>query len=56
MKVGELVLFPAVRKTEKETVIVAPGTSCRHQIKDGTGREALHPVDVMWGAVLKPGA
>ena len=56
MKVGELVLFPTVRKTNEETIIVAPGTSCRHQIKDGTGREALHPVEVMWGAVLKPGA
>jgi FAD/FMN-containing dehydrogenase/Fe-S oxidoreductase len=37
MKVGELVLFPAVRKADVNTVIAAPGTSCRHQIKDGTG-------------------
>jgi FAD/FMN-containing dehydrogenase/Fe-S oxidoreductase len=51
MKVGELVLFPAVRQSEPSVVIAAPGTSCRHQIKDGTGREALHPVEVMWGAV-----
>ncbi len=51
MKVGELVLFPAVRKADKAEIIVAPGTSCRHQIKDGTGREALHPVEVIWSAV-----
>jgi FAD/FMN-containing dehydrogenase/Fe-S oxidoreductase len=50
MKVGELVLFPAVRKTDTSTIIAAPGTSCRHQIKDGTGREALHPLEVMWRA------
>ncbi len=48
MKVGELVLFPEVRKTDKETTIAAPGTSCRHQIMDGTGRKALHPVEVFW--------
>jgi FAD/FMN-containing dehydrogenase/Fe-S oxidoreductase len=51
MKVGELVLFPAVRKTPENTIIVAPGTSCRHQIKDGTGRKALHPVEVMFEAL-----
>ncbi|MDY0104335.1 MAG: FAD-linked oxidase C-terminal domain-containing protein [Lentimicrobium sp.] len=48
MKVGELVLFPEVRKTDRETTIAAPGTSCRHQIMDGTGRMALHPVEVFW--------
>ncbi|MHC1775497.1 MAG: FAD-binding and (Fe-S)-binding domain-containing protein [Lentimicrobium sp.] len=48
MKVGELVLFPEVRKTAPETTIAAPGTSCRHQIMDGTGRKALHPVEVFW--------
>lgn len=51
MKIGELVLFPAVRQTGDDMIIAAPGTSCRHQIKDGTGREALHPVEVMLGAV-----
>jgi len=51
MKVGELVLFPEVRKASGETVIAAPGTSCRHQIKDGTGRIALHPVEVLWEAL-----
>ncbi len=50
MKVGELVLFPEVRKT-KECIISAPGTSCRHQIKDGTGRTALHPIEVLFNAL-----
>ncbi|MDD4554175.1 MAG: FAD-linked oxidase C-terminal domain-containing protein [Bacteroidales bacterium] len=53
MKVGELVLFPAVRKATEEMVIVAPGTSCRHQIKDGTGRRAYHPIEVMYDALLE---
>ncbi|MDP1623729.1 MAG: FAD-linked oxidase C-terminal domain-containing protein [Bacteroidales bacterium] len=52
MKVGELVLFPEIRKTAKEVIIAAPGTSCRHQIMDGTGRKAVHPVEVMYEALL----
>jgi Fe-S oxidoreductase len=52
MKVGELVLFPAIRKTPEKITIVAPGTSCRHQIKDGTTRSALHPIEVMWNALV----
>jgi FAD/FMN-containing dehydrogenase/Fe-S oxidoreductase len=51
MKVGELVLFPAVRNSSKETLIAAPGTSCRHQIKDGTDRTALHPVEILYDAL-----
>jgi len=51
MKIGEMVLFPAVRGAAEETVIVAPGTSCRHHIFDGTGRKALHPVEVMYDAL-----
>ncbi len=51
MQVGELVLFPTVRKEAEDTIIVAPGTSCRHQIADGTGRKALHPVEVLWEAL-----
>jgi FAD/FMN-containing dehydrogenase/Fe-S oxidoreductase len=51
MTVGEQVLFPAVREASTEHIIAAPGTSCRHQIKDGTKREALHPVEVLWGAL-----
>ncbi len=53
MKVGELVLFPEVRKTPENVKIAAPGTSCRHQIKDGTSREAEHPVEIMWEAFIK---
>ncbi|MGE0076566.1 MAG: FAD-binding and (Fe-S)-binding domain-containing protein [Bacteroidales bacterium] len=53
LKVGELVLFPEIRKTNDDTIIVAPGTSCRHQIEDGTGRKALHPVEVMWNALVQ---
>lgn len=52
MKVGELVLFPAVRSSDKETLIAAPGTSCRHQIKDGTNRTALHPVEILYDALI----
>lgn len=51
MKVGEMVLFPSVRTAEDNTLIVAPGTSCRHQIKDGTGKIALHPVEVLFQAL-----
>ena len=52
-QVGELVLFPAVRKADAETLIAAPGTSCRHQIADGTGRKAKHPVEILWEALNK---
>lgn len=52
-QVGELILFPEVRKAGPETLIAAPGTSCRHQIKDGTGRTALHPAVIMYKALRK---
>jgi len=52
MKVGELVLFPAIRKTVEGVMIAAPGTSCRHQIKDGTGRRALHPAEILHDALV----
>ena len=51
-QIGELVLFPAVRGASAETLVAAPGTSCRHQIKDGTGRIALHPVEILHAALL----
>jgi FAD/FMN-containing dehydrogenase/Fe-S oxidoreductase len=44
---GELTLLPAVRAAEDGTIIVADGTSCRHQIKDGTNRPALHVARVL---------
>ncbi len=53
MKVGELVLFPSVRNASPDTIIAAPGTSCRHQIKDGTGRTAYHPVEILYQALKK---
>ena len=52
MKIGEQTLFPAIRKTDKEVIISANGTSCRHQIKDGTQREALHPITILKKALL----
>ena len=53
MEIGELVLFPAVRSASADVVIAAPGTSCRHQIKDGTGRTARHPVEILHAAVVR---
>jgi FAD/FMN-containing dehydrogenase/Fe-S oxidoreductase len=50
-KIGELVLFPEVRNASEDTIIAAPGTSCRHHIKDGTGKKALHPAQVLYNAL-----
>jgi len=50
---GELTLFPAIRKTPSNVLIAATGTSCRHQIKDGTQREAMHPITILRKALLK---
>lgn len=51
MKVGELVLFPKVRSANSDILICAQGTSCRHQIKDGTESTALHPVEIIYDAL-----
>ncbi|PLX22464.1 MAG: FAD-binding oxidoreductase, partial [Marinilabiliales bacterium] len=51
MQIGEMVLFPAIRNANGDTIISAPGTSCRHQIKDGTGKTALHPVEILYNAL-----
>lgn len=51
MQIGELVLLPEVRKQPAEVIIAATGTSCRHQIKDGTGKTALHPVEILLDAL-----
>jgi FAD/FMN-containing dehydrogenase/Fe-S oxidoreductase len=48
MQIGELVLFPEIRKSERNVIIAAPGTSCRQQIFDGTGRKARHPLEIMY--------
>ena len=52
MQVGELKLFPSVRKAEQDVVIAANGTSCRHQIYDGTKRKALHPISILKEALI----
>jgi FAD/FMN-containing dehydrogenase/Fe-S oxidoreductase len=52
MQIGELVLFPTVRSTASDVIIASPGTSCRHQVKDGTGVKALHPVEVLYEALI----
>jgi len=51
MNVGELVLFPAVRNLPDDALVAAAGTSCRHQIHDGTGRAALHPAQILRAAL-----
>jgi Fe-S oxidoreductase len=47
LKMGELSLLPAVRGADADTLIVADGTSCRHQIHDGAGRDAIHVARVL---------
>jgi Fe-S oxidoreductase len=47
LAMGELSLLPAVRNAPADAIIVADGTSCRHQIKDGTGRAAIHVARVL---------
>ena len=51
MQIGELVLFPAIRKASSDTLLAAPGTSCRHQIWDGVGKKALHPIEILHDAL-----
>ncbi|RKS53123.1 FAD/FMN-containing dehydrogenase [Gillisia mitskevichiae] len=52
MNIGEQSLFPAVRKCSDSTLIAANGTSCRHQIFDGTKRIAQHPVTILKEALI----
>ena len=52
MQIGSQTLFPAIDKTHEATIISANGTSCRHQIKDGTGRIAKHPVTILKEALV----
>ncbi len=53
MKMGEISLLPAVREADADCLIVADGTSCRHQIKDGAGREAIHVARVLQMALAE---
>lgn len=52
MKIGELKLFPSLRKCDEEVIIAANGTSCRHQIYDGTKRRAFHPITIFKNAMI----
>jgi Fe-S oxidoreductase len=52
MQIGELVLFPTIRAQSEEVEIVASGTSCRHQIHDGTQRRAKHTAEILFEALL----
>ena len=53
MAMGELSLLPAVRQAAPDTLIAADGFSCRHQIRDGTGREALHVARILRQAMVE---
>lgn len=53
LAIGEMILFPAVRKAVSAggatpAIVAAPGTSCRQQIKDGTGVKAVHPIEILY--------
>lgn len=54
IEMAELSLLPAVRRAEQNTLVVADGTSCRHQIHDGTQREALHVARVLAMSLDRP--
>jgi Fe-S oxidoreductase len=54
MAIGEMVLFPTLRKAAEstgKTLVAAPGTSCRQQILDGTGFKAQHPVEILFNSL-----
>lgn len=51
-QIGNLVLFPKVKNAKTDVEIVAPGTSCRHQILEGTGKNVKHPVEVLYDAIV----
>ncbi|MGV6813782.1 MAG: FAD-binding and (Fe-S)-binding domain-containing protein [Phycisphaerales bacterium] len=47
VRIGELGVFPAMRQAGENDLLIAPGTSCRHQISDGTGRKSIHPIEAL---------
>lgn len=51
MNIGNLVLFPEIKNSSSDTIISAPGTSCRHHIKDGTKRNAFHPIEILFDSL-----
>lgn len=50
-QIGEDRLFPFLRKLKKEVIVSASGTSCRHQIRDGVNKTALHPIEILYNAL-----
>jgi FAD/FMN-containing dehydrogenase/Fe-S oxidoreductase len=50
-QIGEESLFPSLRELKTEVIVSASGTSCRHQIKDGVNKTALHPIEVLYNAL-----
>lgn len=52
MKIGGLVLFPTINKLSDDVILAASGTSCRHQIKDGTGRVSKHSAEILYEALM----
>ena len=55
LQMAELSLLPAVRAAGRRCwSSIADGTSCRHQIKDGTGRQALHVAELLQAALARP--
>jgi Fe-S oxidoreductase len=55
MAIGERVLLPRARAAAADTILVADGTSCRHQIRDGAGRQAIHLAELLLRADVRPG-
>lgn len=53
MHIGNHSLFPAVRRAANETIIAVNGTSCRHQIYDGTQKKSMHPISILKNALIK---
>ncbi|MDX9912164.1 MAG: FAD-linked oxidase C-terminal domain-containing protein [Phycisphaerales bacterium] len=53
-RIGELTLFPAVRAAPASAEIAAPGTSCRHQVRDATGVRAMHPIEIIADRIAGP--
>jgi len=53
LQIGEISVFPPIRSAPEDTLLVAPGTSCRHQIQDATGRAAVHPAQALAAALAE---
>lgn len=52
-KIGELSLYPQIREMNENELLVASGTSCRHQVSDGLGEKSYHPIEVLFDAVIR---